>query len=142
MRLRKECEKVDITFTQYGQNSNLKDMTFFLLCATASCNCEHRSNLAACLHPRSPYAYSSVHSKETNLSRAPKPHGASQFTWRCSRLGIKAQMPGGIKFSYMDSTIACPYVQAHHRWKLPKPSFKNLRCTILLPVPFPCPFPI
>lgn len=88
-----ECEKADIILKWQGQNSNLEDMAFFLLCATASCNREHRQNSAACLHPQSPHAYFSVHSQEKHRSRAPKPHGAFQFSWRCSRLGIKAPVP-------------------------------------------------
>lgn len=142
MRLRKECEKAAITFTWQGQNSNLKDMTFFLLCATASCTCEHRWTSAAC-STRNPHMLPSQFTVREHIYPEHQNHMAHlKFSWRCSRLGIKAQMPGGVKSSYTDSTIACPYVQAHHRWKGPKPSFKNLRCTILLPVPFPCPCPI
>ena len=112
----------------------------FLLAANASSICEKRWNWAAPLHPQSPHADFSVHSKRIHLSLATKPHGkASQSSRRCSRSGIKAQMPRWRQVFIHGSSAACPCVQANHHWKLPKPPFKNPTSTILLPVPFPCP---
>lgn len=37
----------------------------------------------------------------------------------------------------MHSSTACPYVQTHRSWKLPKFPVKNMSSTILFPAPFP-----